>query len=151
MKKIIMMLLLTVITLALPVGLSSCSDQHRSHQDSGVVVNQDSIRFVQFMQELQNPTFLSPDDVIAFRQQLDNQRQTDSVFRTIPTGIFTDIYNVLIHKFPDRKVTKSDIVNEFLSNRDIYSHIRGIPIEPLSNYERRTEIQNDTVKKGGSE
>lgn len=68
-----------------------------------------------------NPVFMSYSDVIECQKTLKTNMFVDSVFMTMPPDIIKNVYSVVSKKI--NYVQKSDIVGEFLSNRQIYDNL----------------------------
>ena len=86
-----------------------------------------------------NPMFTSYSDVIECQKTLKTNAFIDSVFLAMPPSIIKNVYTVLSKKITF--VQKSDIVGEFLSNRQIYDNL-----PPPSPDDTTANVNQTTIK-----
>lgn len=93
-----------------------------------------------------NPTFTSYSDVIECQKTLKTNAFVDSVFLAMPPNIIKNVYTVLSKKITF--VQKSDIVGEFLSNRQIYDNLPPpSPDDNVAKTDQTTTITTTTPTK----
>ena len=78
----------------------------------------------------------SPADAIVCQSNLIHNYEVDSIFRQLPAKVLTDVTSVLLKRTTN--VTKSDIIDEYLTNRAVYDN--------LPNTEPNDQPSNAAVK-----
>lgn len=147
MKKWIPLLLALFFILGVSAVLSlnlfgSC-DYVNNHlkPENELICSTDSMITANVIAKVSNPEFKSVSEVMIFRDQLQENEQTDSVFMALPAGILRDVTNVLLNKYG--MATKLTIVNEYLDNQSVYNNLS--PKQQLSNENvGEVKIRNDT-------
>lgn len=113
------MLILTVAFLG--VSLSSCS--HKSGHTSKAQL--DSIYLQAQLKRIANPTFTTVEDVLDYHAERSNALYEDSVFIHMDEQSLRNVSIVLQNR--KGKLTKSTIVHEYISNKDVYDNLNFDP------------------------
>lgn len=122
MKRLFQVVSASLIALLAILTLGSCDAKERFKMD---ILKEDSLMIVKMIESADNPTFLSVDDVAAYRCDEKKYRAQDSVFFSIPEKVIPDIVSVL-QKNHD-PVTKTSIANEFANNKRVYLNLPDKP------------------------
>lgn len=127
------------VVLIFTVTLCSCNKlSHRFNSDYGET--NDSVLVAQYINEITNPQFINPTEVMKYRcLQLEN-KEIDSLITSLPENILMNVATVLINK---RGVaTKSQIVDEYRANKSIYENLpdaknpdKSTPVTPTAQKE----------------
>ena len=120
MKKILSWLGCTLIAIILATAgataLLSCEGGprllHPTVEKAAVQVCLDSIV---------NPVLTTPSDVFQLQDRLKTNAFVDSVFMSLPPDVLKNVSTVVLKKL--YRVTKDNIVGEFLTNRQIYNNL----------------------------
>ena len=147
MKKWIPLLLALFFILGVSAVLSlnlfgSCDyvNDHFKHEKE-MICSTDSMITANVIAKMSNPEFKSVSEVIIFRDQLQENEQTDSIFMALPAGVLRDVTNVLLNK--NGTATKLTIVNEYLDNQSVYNNLSPKQSQSNENAEE-VKIRNDT-------
>lgn len=87
-----------------------------------------------------NPIFMTYSDVIQCQKTLKTNMFIDSVFMAMSPDIIKNVFSVVAKKIDH--VQKSDIVGEFLSNRQIYDNLPP-PDNTAANANQNTTIKTE--------
>ena len=90
-----------------------------------------------------NPVFTTTSDVFELQKQLKTNAFIDSVFLSLPPDVLKNVSTVVLKKL--YRVTKDDIVGEFLTNRQIYDNLP--PPDSTSNVTSSTSTTTTTPTK----
>lgn len=122
MKRLFTVMSASLIALLSILIFGSCDVKQKFKQE---ILKEDSLMVRNMMEAVDNPTFTSVDDVMAYYHGEMQYRAQDSVFFSIPQSVIPDIISVL-QKNHD-PVTKESIANEFESNKRIYLNLPNKP------------------------
>lgn len=121
-----------VVMVCAIIGLCSCDKvKNTVCSTSGV----DSVYVAEYIEAAENPTFTSISEVRIAQKQLAEKYSVDEVFLNMPDNILNNVVNVCLNK--NTVFTKTDIVNEYRANKDVYDNL---DLQP-------TSADNNTVKK----
>lgn len=139
MKKFLYGCLIVLIAVlcstALNMTLTSC-ESSSAFKTPKVTVSKAQVSLC--VDSLINPSFDEFSDVVELQKQMAVAKYTDSVFLTIPTKTLQDVYTVLSKK--KANVYKEDIVEEFMSNKEIYENLPPGSSGDVSNTVSSTKI-----------
>lgn len=111
---------LVAFVMVFTVALCSCNKlSHRFNSDYGET--SDSVLISQYINEITNPQFINPIEVMKYRcRQLEN-KEIDSLITSLPENVLINVATVLINK--NGITTKSQIIDEYRANRSIYENL----------------------------
>lgn len=112
---------LIALIAALAVSMSSCNRHYDSESKHSIQEYVDSADLYRVLNEFDNPTFTSLDDVCTYYQNEKQYRIQDSVFFSMPPETVANVYTVLVRR--GEKPTKMSIANEYLDNIKVYSNL----------------------------
>lgn len=117
--------LLTVLS----VNLVSCNRVRPGEDKHSMQEYVDSTDLFRVLNEFDNPTFKSLDDVCTYYQNEKQYRIQDSVFFSLSPDVITNVYSVLVRR--GEKPTKLSIAAEYLDNVRVYSNLpKKVEIPP---------------------
>ncbi len=117
---------------ALAVSMSSCHHESGPQPKHSMTEYVDSADLYRVLNEFDNPTFTSLDDVCTYYQNEKQYRIQDSVFFSLPPETITNIYTVLVRRgIPP---TKMSIAEEYLDNVKVYANLP----KPVEQYQSLT-------------
>lgn len=121
MKKLILALLAAVsILVVVAYLLTSCDNRHQRTK----VNYTDSLVTVKLIKQSIDPEFKTIEEVSSYRFDLEKKNAYDSIFTHIPLSVLRDVSNVCLNKYG--KTSKEGIVQEYISNREIYDNLRKL-------------------------
>lgn len=111
---------LVAFVMVFTVALCSCNKlSHRFNDDYGE--SSDSVLVTQYINEITNPQFINPTEVMKYRcKQLEN-KEIDSLITSLPAAVLINVATVLINK--NGITTKSQIIDEYRANKSIYENL----------------------------
>lgn len=127
MKKLFGMftcLLVTLLCIVASCTVTSCDNL----QDAKNALSKSQVdtAFVkECVYSVVTPEFTTIDEVLLCQQKLNNNAYVDSMFMSLPENLLKNVATVLLKK--TGRATKKAIVNEYISNKDIY---KNLPIQP---------------------
>ena len=122
MKRLFKVMSASLIALLAILTLGSCDAKQKFKQE---ILQEDSLMVTKMMADIDNPSFLSVDDAIAYQRSESQWRKQDSAFFAIPEKVMPNVIAVL-QKNHD-PVTKTSISNEFENNKRIYLNLPDKP------------------------
>ncbi len=128
---------LLVVMICAVIGLHSCDKVNAVCSSNGV----DSVYVTECIKATANPTFTSLTEVKVAQKQLAEKYSVDEVFLNMPDNILNNVVNVCLNK--NTVITKTDIVNEYRANKDVYDNLDSQPTSANNN-----TVKKDTVKEG---
>lgn len=132
MKKFLYGCLIVLIAVlcsaALNVTLTSCENSPVSKLVTPTV---DKAQIALCIDSIINPNLDDFSDVTDLKQRMLTNKYIDSVFLSIPDKTLKDVHSVISKKTV--RVTKGDIVGEFIANRSIYENLPETPPDNTSN------------------
>lgn len=87
----------------------------------------DSIFVAEQVEEIVNPTFLTVQEVIQYRIDMNEGLSIDSTFLAMPESVLANVAGVLLNK--SVMVNKRSIVEEYRANKGVYNNL---PVETSS-------------------
>lgn len=111
-----------LIMLIAAIAVSSCDYVKQTKSE---IRKDDSLMVSKMMQEIDNPTFDSYADAIAYQKIEGQWRHQDSVFFSIPKKAMQNVVSVL--EKSGEPVTKRSIANEFEMNKHVYLNLPDKP------------------------
>lgn len=123
MKRLKMWFSAALIALlaVLSVSVSSCDRIRTQEAKHSMQEYVDSADLFRVLNEFDNPTFTSLDDVNTYYQNEKQYRLQDSVFFSLSPETITNVYSVLVKR--GEKPTKMSIVTEYLDNISVYKNL----------------------------
>ncbi len=141
MKRLFKISSVFLIALMAILTLGSCNLKQKF---KGEILHEDSVLIKKTLAEVDNPTFESVEDVMAYQRSENQWRKQDSAFFAIPEKILPDIVSVL-QKNHD-PITKMSIAAEFENNKRIYLNLPDVsetrPIPDVPNTKTIDTIMN---------
>lgn len=116
-SSVALIALLTVLS----VSLSSCDRVRPQEVKHSMQEYVDSADLFRVLNEFDNPTFTSLDDVTTYYQNEKQYRLQDSVFFAMPPETIQNVYSVLVKR--GIKPTKMSIAAEYLDNISVYKNL----------------------------
>ena len=88
-----------------------------------------NVELSELAEQVTNPKWSTVEEVLQFRQQMQETAAYDSLFLSIPTSVLGNIAQVVIGRSPG--ATKRDIVEEYERNYDsVYKYIKVTSSQP---------------------
>lgn len=126
MKKFLYGCLIVLIAVlcsaAVNVTLTSCENSPVSKLVTPTI---DKAQVALCIDSIINPNLDDFSDVTDLKQRMQTNQYIDSVFLSIPDKTLKDVHSVVSKKTV--RVTKGDIVGEFIANRSIYENLPETP------------------------
>lgn len=134
LSKFLMVLVAAFVMIAANVTLTSC--------DKGKAMFTPTVESAQVklcIDSIVNPAFTSATDAISLQNTLNANAYVDSIFMNLPEKTVRDVCSVLLKR--RATVTKKDIVNEFVANRQIYENLpkNGAPTADKPDVNKQSE------------
>jgi len=107
----------------------------------------------EYIENVVNPTFMTPEEVISYQAKLIEQCHVDEVFTSLKGSKLRNIATVCLKR--DGVAKKQDIVYEYLANQGVYDNLPGQPANespepaPDKANEPTIEITVDKPNAGG--
>lgn len=137
MKNFMSFLLLVIGVISLSVASSLGTWYYLGKDNPTKDATTTNVQIEEIIEQVRNPRFTTPMDVLQFYQRIENQYETDSIFEIIPEDVLINISNVVIGR--NGYATKETIVEEYTKNyRAVYQYIKPNAITTSNN--------NDTIK-----
>lgn len=152
-KKVNLLQLITVsiLTVALAglvgCGLTSCKNTTFPWSKESKPLEEvvDSIAQLNIQQEL-NPLFTTAEDVVVYRDLIEENKRIDSIFNSLPNPTLTYVANVVIGQYGAAR--KKCIVEEYLKHTDIYDNLpANTPTASKEDPKETVTVEESAVKK----
>ena len=114
---IALIMLITVLS----VSLTSCNKTRPQEVKHSIQEYVDSADLYRVLNEFDNPTFASLDDVQTYYINEKQYRMQDSVFFAMTPQEISNVYTVLVRR--GVKPNKMSITSEYLDNIDVYKNL----------------------------
>lgn len=112
---------LIALIAVLSASLASCTHKSGPLPKHSMSEYVDSTDLYKVLNEIDNPTFTSLDDVTTYYHNEKQYRIQDSVFFSLPPETIANIYSVLVKR--GEKPTKMSISAEYLDNISVYKNL----------------------------